>query len=163
MKKKIKQNNISVLILIIALLFIGIKGFAWVYTDTKLIINSRNWLKNDAIVLSSSIHKSYGKHGTKMYAPKIKYKFEFKDEIFYGNRLQIPSIRSSLKSEVERLLNNYKSGSKISIYFDANNPEKSSILKPKFNFFFTFFLGLVAIGCILCSVLLFFQLIIKSR
>ncbi len=163
MKKKIKQNNMSVLILIFALLFIGIKGFAWVYTDTKLIINSSNWLKNDAIVLSSSIRKSFGKYKTKMYSPKIKYAFEFKDEIFYGNRLQIPSIRSSSKGEVERVLNNYKPRTKINIYFDANNPEKSSILKPKFNFFFTFFLGLVAIGCILCSVLLFFQLIIKSK
>ena len=96
-----------------------------------------------------------------MYSPQIKYEFIFNSMLVRGDRFQIPSRRYSSKNHVENILEGYATGGIIDIYVDSLDSSKSVVLKPGFNYFFTFFLGLIAIVCIVSSVWLFHFAIIK--
>ena len=155
MKEKKKGTNFFSLFFPVLLLIVGFRGAWWVYTDTKSILESKNWQPTEAVITSTSIRTSIGGYSTKMYSPQLSYEFLHDGKIIEGKRLQIPSRRTSSETKVENILRQYKTGTKTKIYYDSLNPSNSVVIKPQFNFFFTFFLGIIAIGCLLGGIYLF--------
>lgn len=154
-KKKNKNNKMSQIIMALIVLFIGIKGFVWVSSDTILILESKNWRQAEATIIDTSINITYNR-GRKRYSPQMEYVFDHNGQIVKGNKFRIPSMRYTSKEHVEKTLKKYPINTKTTIYFDPNDTEKTVILKPRFNFFFTFFLGLISLGLIISGIWLLF-------
>lgn len=137
----------------VLLVGIGIKGMWWVFTDTKMVIDSESWIQSNAIVTAVNINESRGT-SSKMYSPRIVYQFKHNGEVQHGDRFTIPSKRYSSKNKVLNILSEYNIGNTINVYFDPESPQYSSATKPEINLFFTLFLGGLAIIMFVSGVIL---------
>jgi len=154
-KRYIKPlNNVQTILIIFFMMFVGIKGGTWVYRDTVLIIKSKNWISTQAVIDESYIETSSGRRGSTAYSPKVKYHFTVKKIAYTGNKLEIPSGRSSCQScEINRL-SAYLPGTIVEILYDENDPNLSVVERPEMNYFFTIGLGGLSILLLVGGVLL---------
>src|SRR5262249_20082205 len=125
-------SRLSGLLLAAFLLFLGIRGAMWVYTDTALILETRSWIPVAAAVESSSL--------TPSGAAQIEYRFSIEGREFRGHRLEIPARRRS-RGQAGRLISDYRPGETITVFYDPSDPSRSVIRHPSMNYFFTFGLG----------------------
>lgn len=154
MASKKKLINYTNIIFACMLLFVGIKGAWWVFSDTRKILDSNSWKTADAVLLSKDIKTSYGYKGKRMFSPLVKYSFTVDNKPYEGTYLTIPPRRTSSRTQVEKTLARYNVNSEIEIYYNPENPEENCIVKPAFNPFFTFFLGPLALLFFFLGVLL---------
>jgi len=121
------------LLLAAFLLFLGVRGGWWVYTDTSRILDSKSWIPTIAEVEESSL--------TSSGAPQVEYRFSIAGREFRGNRLEIPARSPSSRDEARRQLSVYRPGDRITVFYDPTDPSQSVIRHPRMNCFFTFGLG----------------------
>jgi hypothetical protein len=135
---------------LIVLGLIGLKGLFWVYSDTMLILDSRNWITGEAIIDTSWLDKTWYK-ATPNYSLMMNYHFSVAGITYTGDRFEIPPRRSSGdESYFRKKLAPYSPGTVVKIYYDPKDPTRSVITHPEMNYFFTFFLG--GFSLLLCIV-----------
>jgi uncharacterized protein DUF3592 len=118
-----------------------LKGTLWVFTDTWLIVKSRNWVPTQATIDEVRIETSTGTRGSAEYSPAVKYHFTANGVRYTGDRIEIPPRRSSCESCEENRGAAYQSGRVVGIICDATDPRLSVILRPSMNYWFTIGLG----------------------
>jgi len=150
-KAKEKKYYLSIYASIGFMLLIGIGLFVWVYTDTKLVVESEAWEETEAEVLKTGMGLIRGKHVGPQYLPKIIYEFSYKGKKYKGQRFHVPPSLGP-KEEVINLLKEYSVGTMISVYVDPKDPSKSVVFKPYMNHFFTFLLGGLSLAIIIISI-----------
>jgi hypothetical protein len=104
-------------------------------------------------ILEKRIKETAGDKGGMVFIPEIKYSFKLKNKIHIGDRYALNYM--SWKSFTDRttdfpaagsrnwassILEKYKIGSKITIYYDSANP-KDCFLSRKFNWFILIFIA----------------------
>jgi hypothetical protein len=138
------------LAIIVVLGLLGVRGLFWVYRDTALILDSRNWVMGEAIIDKSWLDKTWHK-ATPNYSLMMDYHFSIAGIAYTGDRFKIPSRRSSGdEGYFRKQLAPYSPGAVVKIYYDPKDPNRNMVTHPEMNYFFTFFLG--GLSFLLCAI-----------
>lgn len=148
-------STLLALLLAAFLLFMGVRGGRWVYTDTKLILDSKSWIPTSAEVEASSL--------TASGAPHVEYRFLIAGREFRGDRLEIPARRPSSRDQARRQISNYRPGERITVFYNPTDPSQSVISQPRMSYFFTLGLGGFALAFSAAGALLLFRVIQPRR
>ena len=137
--KKLFQYLIALL-----LIFAGITGFINVIYMSYLIIEGQIWKPHDGKITSFNIGRTpSGKGGGSTYSAQIEYEFTYKHENIKGDTFSVSSNTLNIK-ERNSFPKIYVKNRNIKIYINPNNPQHSSVIKPKLSsLFFNLFLLMV--------------------
>ena len=153
-----QKRNYGGLLLVVFVTFIGVRGLFWVYRDSALIFDSRNWVASDAVIDRAWLDKTWSR-GTPNYSLQVEYHFSVEGVNYQGNRFEIPSRRSSGDENYFRQrLAPYSPGTTVKIIYDPKDPTRSVVTRPEMNYGFTFGLGSLSLLFSLGSIFVLFKL-----
>jgi hypothetical protein len=142
------------LVVVVIMGLLGLKGFYWVYSDTALIIDSRDWVSGDAIVDASWLDKTFSRSSPN-YSLMMNYHFSVAGIPYSGNRFEIPSHRAGGdEANFRRQLAPYAPGSVIRIYYDPKDPTRSVVRRPSMDYWFIVSIGGVSLFLLGASLLI---------
>lgn len=118
-------------------LFSGMLGFVTVryFIETvkgyRDVVDSTGWGFVEGVIVTSVLHKSWGRNGRSLNA-EVEYRYMINDKEYLGDTIKpgfeftwdtaIPGLNSeSIK------VSNYPLGKKVSVYYDADMPERCCI------------------------------------
>jgi hypothetical protein len=84
--------------------------------------SSRDWPAVDGEVVNKRL-EAYARHRT----PVIEYTYLVRGVRYAGNRLRFDTDSLYIWTEAEAILDRYKVGQAITVYYDANDPQESTL------------------------------------
>lgn len=148
------KSRVATLVWSLVLLVVGGKGLFWVVGDTRLILESAQWVPGTAIVSRAWIETSRARRGIRGSSPRVEYRYSVEGRPYVGSRLEIPARRYSSKWEAREKLAGLRPGATIPILYDPTDPAKSVIVEPTMNWFFTLGLGGLSVALLAWGLLL---------
>ena len=97
------------------------------------IKDAGNWPSVKGEIIESYVkkdvkQKAKGKRTETSYTPIIKYQYDVKGKIFVNSRYTMGMIDGGRKN-VKRMVDQYPVGSNVEIFYNPDNPQKSTIIK----------------------------------
>jgi len=119
------SNILPAFLLIFATLFIlcGLLLFALGWKRLKLRAGQANWKRVPAEIISVAIEPRTLDE-TRMYLPKVTYRFPVNDRMISASRLRLIERSYSKESTARRKLEKYQPGTTVMASFPAGNPEE---------------------------------------
>jgi hypothetical protein len=134
----------------LVLLMIIFLGFWRYYFGIK----SKSWPVTDGVIISGKSEYHANPSAVNGYIPNIEYRYKVNDKNYTSTRINF-SLNESAgnKANAANILNKYRNGSEVKVYYNPNKPEQSVIETGNNNvhFFLTMTLGVVCIGGIAFS------------
>ncbi|WP_113880736.1 MULTISPECIES: DUF3592 domain-containing protein [Marinobacter] len=117
-------------------------------------IKSKGWPVTDGLIISGKSEYYANPSGVNGHILNIKYRYKVSGKNYTSTRINF-SLNESAgnKAHAEELLNNYRNGRVVKVYYNPNNPEQS-VIEPGNNnlhLFITMTLGIVCVGGIAFS------------
>lgn len=125
------------------------------------IYNSKDWSEVTGTINNIQIKTISFTSGNIDYKVELDYEFLYKDKKYTGSKLYpiIPNIFRQ-KKDAEKILNNYKSNSETTIYFDPENPKNSCLISAKSfsaNKFILVMIGMLVFVALFIWAFIYFQ------
>ena len=123
------------------LMGLGAAGAYRVYRDTRLAVESEQWVAGDATVDRAWLEKHRGRRGSPRYEPRVEYRYSVNGSDYVGSRLEIPS-RSYAPSYAREKIAGLDPGATIRILYDPDDPAESVVkTTPSVDWFMIFVPG----------------------
>ena len=129
-----ENSNLSVAILSSLIgLVITLIGFYYLFKSKE----SKSWDSTEGEILTSDVIKEFNNNSegnNLMYKPEICYSFSVNGQQFISNKIRIMfNFSTNWSTRAYRLVKKYPINSKVTVFYDANNPE-DSVLEPGIKF-----------------------------
>ena len=152
---RIVSAAVKSLLLAALLGWVGAKGAIWVVSDTATIIDSAGWKSTTARIERVWLDES-NSHG-RMFSPGVVYTFEVAGHTYSGDHFEVPPRRSGDRAFELGRLEPFAPGTRVEIFYDPSNPERSVLTRPQMNYWFTLGLGGLAVGLVAAAIALLYS------
>ncbi len=121
------NKAIGVIAILCAIAFsFSLIGMIIALSTKKIGVASEEWEKTEGLIISSHDERHNNPSYRHVY---LKYEFTVNGEKYTGNRYRIQANHSFPKEEAEKIVAELKAGNSIPIYFDKEEPSRSTIVK----------------------------------
>lgn len=116
-KKKKRERYWMLVFLLGGLIAMGKGSY-----DAYQALRSDTWSTVEGKIVSSSITKVKHPGETPAYYPDIQYVYQVEGKVYTGNRIFWGEFGSGSPSSAQAVVNNYKVGMSVTVYYDPRNP-----------------------------------------
>ena len=149
-ESRYKKSLFTVNTLLVICLLVTVFAMSFSYNTTRLAKAVQNWPSVDGVVIKSEVVELHSDDNT-TYKPKLTYQYQVGNKTYTNDRLEIVNIGYSFKSDAETLIKAHPVDSKVTVYYDPEEPGESLLDKSYNNtgrFFLYFTLVMDAIALI---------------